>query len=941
MTPMLAHRRLTTILALVAIGVLLNIAVGQVVRNVLRLPVYLDSIGTILAGAVGGPLVGAATGALANVAWGVLFNDPGIIPYALTAAVIGVAAGTAAAVGGFATPARAALAGLIIGVIAAIVSAPLTAYLLEGSSGGGGEGVIRVLEATGASLLQATTLQAFLSDPIDKAISFVIVWAILRAAPGWAPSQPRARDRGSARSTWRYPVAAVLSIAAMAVAVTFLPAVGRSIFAVFYIAVAVSAWYGGLGPAVLATGLGSVAILLLPAFAPGSQGFVPEDGLNLALFLTVATLIVLITHSLEESLAEQRRSEAETRAVVDGVVEGLMLVSPDQQVVSVNRRFEELFGVPGGDLRGRRLGDLQPLVERAFVEPAHLIDRVATSASDSAARFTEVFAQTWPQERQLELFSAPVRSDGRFLGRLYGFRDVTQERELDRMKTEFVSQVSHELRTPLTAIKGFTDLILDGDAGEVNEEQSDYLQTVQQNADRLVALINDLLDVSRIESGRITLKLEPLDMHRILSGVLATMRPLVTAKAQTMTLDVPEDLPPAMGDHDRVVQVATNLVSNAHKYTPAGGAITVSASVVDGMVATAVRDTGIGIEPDDVARLFTRFFRVDSSLTREIGGTGLGLSIVKSIVELHGGTVTVSSEPGAGSTFTFTLPVATAPEPAVAADHARTPAPATSPPLAGAKHHRILLIEDDPVAAAALADHLVGSGFEVDQAGQAEAAASEGPQPDLVVVAVRATTQSQPELLASLAASDRLKGVPMLMVPIRGDGGALATPATPAVATPADADAMAPALEHALMALSTSATTRILVVEDDASVRELLCIALRKHGFDVLEAPDGETGLALASRERPGLILLDLRLPGIDGFAVLESLKRTPETTNIPVVVVTGSESLWSGSRARALSLGAADLVRKPFEVDALIAEIRALTRVEESNDGDPGTGSR
>src|SRR5262249_14604199 len=157
-----------------------------------------------------------------------------------------------------------------------------------------------------------------------------------------------------------------------------------------------------------------------------------------------------------------------------------------------------------------------------FADPAIVVERLSTTDGE-AERSTAIVAQAWPQERQLALFSTPVESDGRQLGSLYGFRDVTQERELDRMKTEFVSQVSHELRTPLTAIKGFTDLILDGDAGDVNEEQQEYLHIVKSNADRLVSLINDLLDVSRIESGRIQLKLQEVDLRPILEMVLATM----------------------------------------------------------------------------------------------------------------------------------------------------------------------------------------------------------------------------------------------------------------------------------------------------------------------------------------------------------------------------------------------------------------------------------
>jgi signal transduction histidine kinase len=192
----------------------------------------------------------------------------------------------------------------------------------------------------------------------------------------------------------------------------------------------------------------------------------------------------------------------------------------------------------------------------------------------------------------------------------------------------------------------------------VNDEQTEYLEIVKSNADRLVALINDLLDVSRIESGRIQLKLGAVDVRAILDMVVATMRPLLEGKGQRLTLAVEDGLPPAWADHDRVVQVATNLVSNAHKYTGAGGAIEVTAARDGELIRVAVRDNGMGISAEDQANLFTRFFRVDNSLTREIGGTGLGLSIVKSIVEMQGGSVSVESEPGHGSTFAFTVPIA-------------------------------------------------------------------------------------------------------------------------------------------------------------------------------------------------------------------------------------------------------------------------------------------
>jgi PAS domain S-box-containing protein len=668
-------------IALVGAGIILNIAIGQVVRNVLVLPVYLDSIGTVLAGALGGPLAGAITGALSNILWGLVFGDPKIMPYAITAAAVGVIAGIAGSVGAFSRPQWAILAGLLAGVIAALVSAPISAHINAGATGGGGQAVIERIGAIGGNLMAATTLQAFISDPVDKAISFGAVWAMLRLMPPdlRASLEIQGGSTRSYRSSWRYGVATALSLSALLIAILFWPAAGRVILAVFYIAVVLSAWNGGLGPGLLATGFGVAAAIVLPLAAPGGGGFTVGDALNVCVFLTVSALISLITEALDRvnralgtSLEEERRAEAEIRSLVDSVAEALVLVSPDGRVVSVNRRFEDLFGIPAGDVEGKAVDELEPLLERVFADPADVTDRLRSGGGDLDR--TTILTQAWPRERQLALFAAPVRSVDRDLGTMFGLRDVTQERELDRMKTEFVSQVSHELRTPLTAIKGFTDLILDGDAGEVSEEQAEYLAIVKSNADRLVTLINDLLDVSRIESGRIQLKLEPIDIRTIMESVMATMRPLADGKDQRMTLTAPDDLPLAFGDHDRIVQVTTNLVSNAHKYTQAGGAIDIAVARDGAFVLVAVRDDGMGIAADDIPRLFSRFFRVDNSLTREIGGTGLGLSIVKSMVEIQGGTVSLESELGTGSTFTFTIPVAEpagpAADPAVGAEPA-------------------------------------------------------------------------------------------------------------------------------------------------------------------------------------------------------------------------------------------------------------------------------
>lgn len=362
---------------------------------------------------------------------------------------------------------------------------------------------------------------------------------------------------------------------------------------------------------------------------------------------------------LERQYEEADHARSETHAILNATSEAIVLVSPEQRFLSVNRRFVDFFGVNPDQVLGRRFSEIQPLVERVFAEPTEFAARLAGTSADTEHQFTEIVSQRWPEPRELQLYSTPVHgADGHYLGRLYVFRDVTREREVDRMKTEFVSLVSHELRTPLTSIKGFTDLILDGDAGDITDEQREYLGTVKKNADRLVALINDLLDISRIESGRIQIDKQPVSLKEIVDLVVATLAPQIQQKSQTLTVTVDAGLPPMACDRDRIIQVVTNLLSNAHKYTPYGGALYVAATREGDFVRVAVTDNGSGISLEDQKKLFTKFYRVDSSLTRQVGGTGLGLSIVKSIVELHGGRVAVESEIGKGSTFSFTVPIA-------------------------------------------------------------------------------------------------------------------------------------------------------------------------------------------------------------------------------------------------------------------------------------------
>jgi signal transduction histidine kinase len=232
----------------------------------------------------------------------------------------------------------------------------------------------------------------------------------------------------------------------------------------------------------------------------------------------------------------------------------------------------------------------------------------------------------------------------------------------NQRKTAFVTLVSHELRTPLASMLGYTELLLEGQGGPLGERQREWLGIIGHNANRLETLIDDLLDIARIEMGKLDLKPTPLDLMPLIQEVARALRPQIARKGQRLTLELAEALPAIVGDADRLRQILTNLLSNALKYTPSGGRITITARQDAGGVRVAVQDTGIGLTPDEQAQLFTPFFRAQHETTPRVGGTGLGLAITRALVELHGGAITVTSVPGQGSTFSVMLPTPQAPE---------------------------------------------------------------------------------------------------------------------------------------------------------------------------------------------------------------------------------------------------------------------------------------
>ena len=367
---------------------------------------------------------------------------------------------------------------------------------------------------------------------------------------------------------------------------------------------------------------------------------------------------VVVRKRAEEALERLRR---QNELILNSAADGICGLDRNGNTTFVNPaaarmigwEVEELIGQPQHLVVHHSKSDGSPYPEEECPTFTSLRDGIARQVND------EVF---WKKNRTsfpVEYTTTPVRDEqGELVGVVVTFQDITERRRVERMKDEFVSIVSHELRTPLTSIKGYVDLIREGEVGDITEMQQSFLDIVTSNTDRLVALINDLLDISRIESGRVELSVEDIGLKETIETVRSQMRTLGDSRRAHTVVDVPEEPIIVSADRDRIIQVLTNLLSNAYKYSPEDSTVTIRAAVEGDFARVEITDQGIGIPEEDQTQLFTKFFRVDSAMSRGVGGTGLGLSIVKSLVELHGGQTRVKSREGDGSTFSFTLPVA-------------------------------------------------------------------------------------------------------------------------------------------------------------------------------------------------------------------------------------------------------------------------------------------
>ncbi|MBX3319715.1 MAG: PAS domain S-box protein [Nitrospira sp.] len=369
----------------------------------------------------------------------------------------------------------------------------------------------------------------------------------------------------------------------------------------------------------------------------------------------LASTLNHVADQLQTKIDELSEDRAQLLAVLTSMVEGVMVMDYRGHILQVNPALERMFGISRVEARGRpcidlfRHQQLNELVAGILRSPAHHQDEIVLPLT---GRCLQIEASPAGGKRENEACVVLV------------FHDITDLRRLEKIRKDFVANVSHELRTPLTSIKGYVEALLDG-AKDDPVASSNFLDIILKQSDRLNLIIQDLLELSKIESGGISFKEEPIELKSLIERALSVVRPIADKNRHHLTTMIDAALPAVAGDEGRLVQVLTNLLDNAIKYTPEGGTITVDATRVAlektephaNAIDISVADTGIGIPEQDRPRVFERFYRVDRARSRELGGTGLGLAIVKHIVEGHGGQVWVEANHPRGSRFVVRLPI--------------------------------------------------------------------------------------------------------------------------------------------------------------------------------------------------------------------------------------------------------------------------------------------
>ena len=681
--------------------------------------------------------------------------------------------------------------------------------------------------------------------------------------------------------------------------------------------------------------------------------------------LTAATLQAMaavadgIAIGIERKQAERenRRLARYNRLLLESIGEGIYSIDTQGDCTFINQTGAALLGFTPDEVLGKNMHDLVHHCHAdgsPYAREACPIFQVFQTGQGCRVD-TEVFWRHDGTSVPVEYAAFPIIDDDVVQGAVVSFTDITARRRAEAelkeakeaaesanlAKSQFLANMSHELRTPLNAVILYSELLQEEAADAGAQEFIPDLEKIHTAGQQLLALINDVLDFSKIEAGKMEVAPETFALATMTQDVITTVQPLVQQKGNTLTVHCASDLGVMHSDLTKVRQVLFNLLSNAAKFTE-HGSITLAGAREAGedgdWVAFQVADSGIGMTPEQVGKLFQTFSQADASTTRKFGGTGLGLAITKRLCRLLGGDVSVASEPGQGSSFTVRLPAVLAPPEAVA-----EVSPVMSPRPDGAS--TILVIDDDPIVRDVMRRFLDGEGFQVVTAADGAEGLRLARQlrPAVITLDVLMPHMDGWAVLTALKAEPGLADIPVIMLTMideKNFGYLLG--AADYMTKPIDRHRLS-AMLHKYRPAQPTGT--VLVVEDESATRRMLRRMLRKQGWAVIEAENGCVALERMAEQRPVLIVLDLLMPTMDGFAFIAALRQREEWRTIPVVVLTAKEltpeerQRLNGSVAQILTKSAYSREDMLEEVRRCVASCTSASRLGEEHGPSSGMG--
>lgn len=644
----------------------------------------------------------------------------------------------------------------------------------------------------------------------------------------------------------------------------------------------------------------------------------------------------------------EQQSEARYRAIVEDQTDLIVRYLPDTTIQFANSAYCRYFGVNLEEILGK---SYTPAIFAADREKVAQLVRSMNAENPTVTIENRVVVNgevRWTQWINRMLFDA----QGQFTEFQSVGRDITSLKEAEaqlrhsserislanaelaraaRLKDEFLANMSHELRTPLNSILGLSEVLLEEVFGSLSDRQRQFLQTIEHSGEHLLSLINDILDLSKIESGKVEIELGSVSLDLVCQSSLNFVREQARYKEIQLACTIDETISEIEADERRLIQVLVNLLSNAVKFTPHRGRVQleVKMNVPQQAVEFQVTDTGIGIAPENLNQIFQPFIQVDSSLSRRYAGTGLGLSIVHRIVELHGGSIRVESEVGRGSCFTVMLPWHPISD--------QSDSLSSEPLLDEVEIHNVLVVEDSGPAANQIKQYLaeIGAASVVHPVGRGVLDVALRVKPDVIILDILLPDCSGWEVLSELKTHSQTQSIPVVVIsvvddrPRSLDKGAIEHLLKPLsrqkfyqALNRLFANVQPPSPEMALIIAATELAnrTKVLLAEDNEANITVVLNYLEAHNFQVILARNGLEAVQMAKQNQPNVILMDIQMPDMDGLEAIRQIRATRQINSIPIIALTALA--MPGDLERCLEAGANDYMAKPVKLKQLLDKI-------------------